>query len=128
MRRRPGRQAVDALTTDNTILAGYASQAAYKGKLKVVGKTFSTENYGIGLKKGDTAPCQKITDALNKMINSGDWQKAVDEEPRPGRASSPARATRPRPHACCLTRHRTTTPGYAARSPGRAAYPACVAA
>ena len=30
---------VDALTTDNTILAGYASQEQYKGKLKVVGKT-----------------------------------------------------------------------------------------
>ena len=47
---------VDALTTDNTILAGYASQPAYKGKLKLVGKTFSEEKYGVGLKKGDTAP------------------------------------------------------------------------
>src|SRR6476660_10360132 len=39
---------VDALTTDNTILAGYAAQDKYKGKLKVVGKTFSEERYGIG--------------------------------------------------------------------------------
>ncbi|MHB8275144.1 MAG: type 2 periplasmic-binding domain-containing protein [Dermatophilaceae bacterium] len=70
--------AVDALTTDNTILAGYASQPAYKGKLKVVGKTFSTEKYGIGLKKGDTALCQKVTTTINTMISSGDWQKAVD--------------------------------------------------
>lgn len=70
--------ALDAVTTDNTILAGYASQAAYKGKLKVVGKTFSTEKYGIGLKKGDTATCQKINTALAKMVSSGAWQKAVD--------------------------------------------------
>ena len=69
---------VDALTTDNTILAGYASQAQYKGKLKVVGKTFSEERYGIGIKKGDTALCQKIDDALKKMADSGEWKKAVD--------------------------------------------------
>ncbi|NYG08165.1 glutamate transport system substrate-binding protein [Phycicoccus badiiscoriae] len=70
---------VDALTTDNTILAGYASQPQYKGKLKVVGKTFSQERYGIGIKKGDTATCEKINAALTKMIDSGDWQKAVDK-------------------------------------------------
>jgi glutamate transport system substrate-binding protein len=69
---------VDALTTDNTILAGYASQAQYKGKLKVVGKPFSTERYGIGIKKGDTATCEKINTAIAKMISSGDWQKAID--------------------------------------------------
>ncbi|GAB3447220.1 glutamate ABC transporter substrate-binding protein [Phycicoccus ginsengisoli] len=70
---------VDALTTDNTILAGYAAQDQYKGKLKVVGKTFSEERYGIGIKKGDTATCEKINTALKKMIDSGDWQKAVDD-------------------------------------------------
>ena len=69
---------VDALTTDDTILAGYAAQEQYKGKLKVVGKTFSTENYGIGLKKGDTAMCQKVTDAIKTMVSDGSWQKAVD--------------------------------------------------
>jgi len=69
---------VDAVTTDNTILAGYAAQEKYKGKLKVVGKTFSEERYGIGLKKGDTATCEKINTALTKMIADGDWQKAVD--------------------------------------------------
>src|SRR6476661_4356940 len=68
---------VDALTTDNTILAGYASQPAYKGKLKLVGKTFSEEQYGIGLKKGDTALCTKITDALKKMVADGSWQNFV---------------------------------------------------
>ena len=32
---------LDALTTDNTILAGYAAQKQYTDKLKVVGNTFS---------------------------------------------------------------------------------------
>ena len=70
---------VDALTTDNTILAGYASQEQYKGKLKVVGKTFSEERYGIGLKKGDTATCEKINTAIAKMITDKQWQAAVDK-------------------------------------------------
>ena len=41
---------VDALTTDDTILAGFAAQPEYAGKFKVVGKPFSEEKYGIGLK------------------------------------------------------------------------------
>jgi glutamate transport system substrate-binding protein len=92
--------AVDALTTDNTILAGYASQAAYKGQLKVVGKTFSTEKYGIGLKKGDTALCTKVTDALNKMISSGAWQKAVDANLGPAGFKVDATMNPPKPDAC----------------------------
>ena len=64
--------------------------------MKVVGKTFSTEKYGVGLKKGDTAFCQKVTDALNKYVSSGEWQKAVDKnlgpagyKPGPGNPPTP---------------------------------------
>jgi glutamate transport system substrate-binding protein len=70
---------IDAVTTDNTILAGFAAQAANKGKFKVVGKTFSEERYGVGLKKGDTETCTKVNDALKKMVDSGEWQKAFDK-------------------------------------------------
>ncbi len=91
--------AIDALTTDNTILAGYASQAQYKGKLKVVGKTFSEERYGIGLKKGDTAQCQKITDAIKKMIADGEWQKIVDANLGPA-GYKPGAGNPPTPDAC----------------------------
>jgi glutamate transport system substrate-binding protein len=69
---------LDAMTTDNTILAGYAAQPQYKGKLKLVGKPFSEENYGIGIKKGDTDLCNKINDALDKMVSDGTWQKDLD--------------------------------------------------
>jgi glutamate transport system substrate-binding protein len=74
-----GAGAIDAVTTDNTILAGYAAQQANQGKFKVVGKTFSTERYGVGLKKGDTETCTKVNDALKKMVDSGEWQKAFDK-------------------------------------------------
>ncbi len=70
--------AIDAVTTDDTILAGFAAQPAYQGKLKVVGDNFSEERYGVGLKKGDTAFCGKVTAALKKMVDDGSWQKAID--------------------------------------------------
>lgn len=68
---------IDALTTDDDILAGYAAQPQYKGKLKVVGKPFSEEPYGVGIKKGDVELCKKIDTALTKMVDSGEWKKAL---------------------------------------------------
>ncbi|MFD3543813.1 glutamate ABC transporter substrate-binding protein [Streptomyces sp. NPDC058662] len=70
-------KAVDALTTDNSILAGYAAQDKNKGKFKLVGLSLSNENYGIGLKKGDTELQTKINAALKKMVADGSWDKAV---------------------------------------------------
>ncbi|WP_030961979.1 glutamate ABC transporter substrate-binding protein [Streptomyces sp. NRRL S-378] len=72
-------KAVDALTTDNSILAGYAAQEKNKGKFKLVGLSMSNENYGIGLKKGDKELQTKINGALKKMVEDGSWQKAVDK-------------------------------------------------
>ncbi|MEV0750014.1 MULTISPECIES: glutamate ABC transporter substrate-binding protein [unclassified Streptomyces] len=69
---------VDALTTDDSILAGYASQDANKGKFKLAGFKMTNENYGIGLKKGDADLKKKINDALTKMVSDGSWKKAVD--------------------------------------------------
>ncbi|MDT0392621.1 MULTISPECIES: glutamate ABC transporter substrate-binding protein [Streptomyces] len=71
--------AVDALTTDDSILAGYAAQDQYKGQFKLAGLKLSNENYGIGVKKGDTATLDKINKALEKMVSDGAWEKAVQE-------------------------------------------------
>ncbi|MEU3615248.1 glutamate ABC transporter substrate-binding protein [Streptomyces sp. NPDC006872] len=70
--------AVDAVTTDDSILAGFASQEQYKGKFKLAGLKLSNENYGVGVKKGDTATVDKINTALEKMVSDGSWQKAVE--------------------------------------------------
>ncbi|MER5756613.1 glutamate ABC transporter substrate-binding protein [Streptomyces sp. NPDC002088] len=70
--------AVDAVTTDDSILAGFAAQDKYKGQFKLAGLKLSNENYGIGVKKGDTATVNKINDALKKMVSDGSWQKAVE--------------------------------------------------
>ncbi|MFJ9648249.1 glutamate ABC transporter substrate-binding protein [Streptomyces sp. NPDC101206] len=71
-------KAVDALTTDGSILAGYAAQEKNKGKFKLVGLKLSDEPYGIGLKKGDKDLQTKVNAALKKMVEDGSWQKAVD--------------------------------------------------
>ncbi|MYU24961.1 glutamate ABC transporter substrate-binding protein [Streptomyces sp. SID8352] len=75
----PGLQngAVDALTTDDSILAGYASQAQFKGRFKLGGFKLTNENYGIGVKKGSDLK-DRINKALEEMVSDGSWQKAVD--------------------------------------------------
>lgn len=70
---------VDALTTDDSILAGYAAQDQYKGKFKLAGLKLSNENYGIGVKKGDTETVNKVNDALEKMFSDGAWETAVKD-------------------------------------------------
>ncbi|MFG2942577.1 glutamate ABC transporter substrate-binding protein [Streptomyces sp. NPDC048282] len=71
-------KAIDALTTDDSILAGYASQSQFKGKFKLGGLKMTNENYGIGVKKGSDLKA-KINTALESMVSDGSWQKAVDK-------------------------------------------------
>lgn len=69
---------VDAVTTDDIILAGLAA-AKGDGQLKVVGKPFSQERYGVGIPKGQTETVKKVNAALKKMVDDGSWKKALDE-------------------------------------------------
>lgn len=68
---------VDAVTTDDIILAGLAA-AKGNGQLKVVGKPFTQERYGVGIPKGKTDVVDKVNAALRKMVDDGSWQKALD--------------------------------------------------
>jgi len=68
---------IDAVTTDDIILAGLAAQPAYQGKFKVVGKPFSEENYGVGIPKGIDR-CEAINTAISKMIKDGSWEKSLE--------------------------------------------------
>jgi len=91
---------IDAVTTDNVILAGFASQSQYQGKLKVVGKPFSEEKYGVGIKLGDTALCNAVNGSIQKMVSDGSWQKALDATVgvsgfKPDTANNP-----PKPGSC----------------------------
>ncbi|KQX56375.1 MULTISPECIES: glutamate ABC transporter substrate-binding protein [unclassified Streptomyces] len=67
---------IDAVTTDDSILAGYAAQPEFKGKFKLGGFKMSNENYGIGVQKGSDLK-GRINTALEKMVADGSWEAAV---------------------------------------------------
>ncbi|HYJ71718.1 MAG TPA: glutamate ABC transporter substrate-binding protein [Actinomycetota bacterium] len=67
---------VQAVTTDNVILLGLISQDPEAFEL--VGKPFTKEPYGIGLKKGDTEFRNFINDTLQKAYDDGRWLAAWD--------------------------------------------------
>jgi len=84
---------VDAVTTDDVILAGFAAQPQYQGKLKVVGKGFSDEIYGVGVKKGNSDLVDKVNAALKQYIDDGSWRKSLDTNVRPSGYSIPSPPT-----------------------------------
>jgi glutamate transport system substrate-binding protein len=64
----------DALSTDNVILLGLVSKSVEE--LKVVNNPFTTEPYGIGLKKGDTELRNFINDTIEQIFTNCDWDLA----------------------------------------------------
>jgi len=90
---------VDAVTTDDIILAGLAAQPANKGKVKVVGNPFSEENYGVGLpQENDT--CEDINAAITSMIEDGSWEEAVKANTEGTGYEPNADLNPPTPDAC----------------------------
>jgi glutamate transport system substrate-binding protein len=85
---------VDAVTTDDAILKGYA--ALDPDHLRVVGKPFSEERYGIGIPKGDVAMCTSINALLETARTDGSWQKIYDST----LGKSGATATQPATDPC----------------------------
>jgi glutamate transport system substrate-binding protein len=77
---------VDAVTTDDAILKGYAAQQP--DQLKVVGETFSEEPYGVGVARDDTALRAKINEILQTSYDNGTWQQIYDATL--GKSGSPA--------------------------------------
>ena len=67
---------VQAVTTDNVILLGLISKD--QEAFELVGKPFTKEPYGIGLKKGDTEFRNFINDTLEKIEQDGRWLAAWD--------------------------------------------------
>ncbi|MFD9828862.1 PEB1 (plasmid) [Tsukamurella tyrosinosolvens] len=86
------RRAVDAVTTDEVILAGFAAQrpdafrlvdmvlpkdTCVDGRLRSAGAPFSVERYGIGLAHGDDAARDAVNAALRQMLESGEWERSL---------------------------------------------------
>ncbi|MCX4768744.1 glutamate ABC transporter substrate-binding protein [Streptomyces sp. NBC_01260] len=67
---------VDVVTTDDAILLGFAAKAP--DEMKVVGKPFSREPYGIGVPRSDNALRFALNDALEANEKNGNWKKAFE--------------------------------------------------
>ena len=67
---------VDAVTTDDTILMGYAAKVP--DQLKLAGAPFSQEPYGIGVPRGDRVFRLSLDDGIVAHEENGDWRRAYD--------------------------------------------------
>lgn len=66
---------VEAITGDDTILAGFAAQDPYA---KVVGDAISTEPYGVGLQADDVDLVRFVNAVLAQRVADGRWQASYD--------------------------------------------------
>jgi glutamate transport system substrate-binding protein len=73
------KKKVDAVSTDDSILAGYANAPQYRGRVRLLPGRFTThrEYYGIGIAKGDHADIALINATLRQMIKDGRWEQIV---------------------------------------------------
>jgi polar amino acid transport system substrate-binding protein len=79
---------VDAVSTDDVILAGMARQDP---NLEVVGQPFTTENYGVGIPKGHEDMVRYVNSVLDNVRNGGAWRASYNTwlQPELGADSPP---------------------------------------
>jgi glutamate transport system substrate-binding protein len=68
---------LDAVTSDDFLLAGFAAQAG--DGLRILGDPFTDEQWGVGLKKGDIRTCHAINAAIAKMYGDGTARQLMDK-------------------------------------------------
>jgi ABC-type amino acid transport substrate-binding protein len=80
---------VQAVTTDDVILLGFAKQDP--AKYKIVGGTFSKEPYGMGIKKGRAGFKEFVDGVLTEVKQDGTWVELYEKwiEPITGTTQQP---------------------------------------
>ncbi len=66
--------AIDSMTTDGSILLGYAAE--HPDELEVVGEPFSEERIGMGFSQDSPELCQFLTDSITEAQDDGRWADA----------------------------------------------------
>lgn len=66
---------VDAVSTDDLILAGFAANQG--GAVKIVNAPFTNERYGVGIKREDVAGCEAVNRAISEMYLDGTAEKLL---------------------------------------------------
>jgi glutamate transport system substrate-binding protein len=78
---------VSAMSTDGSILAGYAAQN--EGQLKVVGEEFSEERIGVGYSLDHPEMCEWINEVLEDSFEDGSWAAAFEKTLGPSGLETP---------------------------------------
>ncbi|NYI97436.1 glutamate transport system substrate-binding protein [Streptomonospora nanhaiensis] len=68
---------VDAVSTDDLILAGYLAEKP--SAFRLVGEPFTSEKYGIGIAKEDIAGCEAVNRAVTLMYQDGTAERLLDK-------------------------------------------------
>ncbi|MFI7701133.1 glutamate ABC transporter substrate-binding protein [Nonomuraea sp. NPDC049480] len=64
---------VDAISTDDTILLGLQAE---QDRLRLVGKPFGQEPYGMGIRKGDVVFRDHLNGLIARWLRDGQWDRA----------------------------------------------------
>ena len=68
---------VDAVSTDNLILAGFLAEDP--DAFRFVNNPFTDEKYGVGLPYGDVAACEAVNKAISRMYQDGTASELLEE-------------------------------------------------
>lgn len=68
---------VDAVSTDDLILAGFA--AAQGKRVKIINAPFTDEKYGVGIAKGDLDGCEAVNKAITEMYQDGTAARLLEK-------------------------------------------------
>ncbi|MFI0349404.1 transporter substrate-binding domain-containing protein [Actinomadura sp. 9N407] len=68
---------VDAITTNDTILAGLKTRRP--GKFKLVNARFGERRTGIGMRRGDPDGCEALNKAITRMYQDGTMIRLMDK-------------------------------------------------
>ncbi|MEV1170337.1 glutamate ABC transporter substrate-binding protein [Nonomuraea sp. NPDC049784] len=67
--RKLAEHELDAVSTENLLLAGFAQ--ADPGRFRLLNDPITEEKWGVGIKKGDTATCEAVNQAIAAMWHDG---------------------------------------------------------
>lgn len=73
-----GQGKLDAVSTDEPILAGLLNKMPNKTQFEIPNVTISIEVYGVAVRKGEKALLQEVNNTLIEMEKSGEAEKIFD--------------------------------------------------
>ena len=69
---------LDAVVSDSAVVGNYIKNNSDKGFSMVAVPDFEVENYGIAVRKGDTATLNMLNEALKQVRANGEYDKIHD--------------------------------------------------